>query len=40
MTALYNIIRNPINLREAQSSVDNSTKKAKTLANNSAKVET
>ena len=40
VTALYNIIRNPINLREAQSSVDNSTKKAKTLANNSAKVET
>ena len=40
ITALYNIIRNPINLREAQSSVDNSTKKAKELAANSQKVET
>lgn len=39
ITALYNIIRNPVNLREAMSSVDISTQKAKGLAAKSSKVQ-
>lgn len=38
VTALFNIINNPINLREAQSSVDVLTKTAKALAKQSEKI--